>query len=1822
MGIKTDLNIAPYFDDYDISKKYYRVLFKPGFAVQARELTQLQTTLQNQIEQFGENIYKEGSIIKGCTFTELRNLRYLKVVDRIVPITPRPEEYRPEDFIERTVIVDQDTIEEYYYEIEDASDSIDDNNRLKALVVQGTSGFQSRSPDLNTFFIVYLNTSIVGTTEKKEFELNDSLQIREYILRTITENRGTENEVVTATTVDNGIVATTSVAGFSNPVGKSFGLNASEGIIFQRGHFLFVDDQTIIVKKYLDEEESVVEFEIQPNNISVGYDVDERIISSQQDNSLLDNANGSPNENAPGADRLLLVPKLVARDTIDAERDSNFFILRRYENGLAVETRDVTQFNSISQELARRTYETHGDFTKKPFQFEIQKQQSTDEFFIEMGEGIAYAKGFRISNDTKRFFRVPRVETTETVPSQPVNFNYGGFVRVLSIEGNLDIRQFQNVALQNDALQVIGSAIIKNLTENRLYLFGIRMNSGQNFNSVKWVGSGASGKIEISPKVINSTESRLVFDFNRPFTESLDNIQFSIRKTFDTATDGTGRFEISPGPNEVFNSDSIKDLLVVSRSGQLEKIGAIGSLLPNGNINVQSDAASRNVTVYYNANQIDVQPRVKELVEIYVKTTYNNSDSIYTLGIPDGIELLEIKDENNNDFTDSFKLVSNQKDDFYDHSYIEKITGGSTPSNNAVLTVKFKAFRIDASSGINFFAISSYDNIDISNIPYFYTSDGKVFDLKSCLDFRPYRLPIAAYSTNIGGATVMSVTDPKLPTAGNQIFSPGIEYFVPAVNTSGSMGVTYYGSRVDYIVGSSYGRFKYITGGETGSASGRIDTKETTIIAEISVPGYPLLSPSDAYRLNRKNESISISTSTVSTYTMKDIDRLAKRLERLTYYVTLSALETSTRNLLIQDENGNNRFKNGIIVDPFTDLSIADVSDANFNASVDTSDTTLRPSLKQFPLDLRVKSSSANNTSTVGPLTTLSFNQTVKFVNQQYATGFRSCTSNVYNFIGVGALTPEYDVAYDTTTTPVEIDIDISRSFIDFTDALSEFVPLTTQQSNLLREWNETQTSTAGRGKRSSTTTTTQTFQEWEDVFRTLSVSGGDVQQNFVGDFVTNFQFRPFMRSREIQIEMYGLRPNTRHFFFFDTVDVNEHVANGTSTLDSMIDGFGTVFARPQVVRSQDFGEPVRTNERGELFAIFRIPESTFFVGERELVIADIDSYENIDSAAASIGKLKYNAYNFDVQKAGLTTSTRYPNIAVLEERTTRTVMSREVQQGQRNKCPLAQTFFVKDAMTNGADALFLQRVSLFFKRKSETNGVTVQIREVENGYPGWEVVAFGRKHLRTTEVNISDDGTARTDFIFDAPVRLDAEKEYAIVVQPDADDPDYLIFTTRPGGVDLSTGETINADWGDGVLFTSTNNRAWTAYQNEDVKFELYRYNYNVNSGNIQLETTDYEFFACSESSSKFINNELAYTFKGTATRTINLTTNNNQVTGPNLIGLYNVGDYFYIETPQANRFIFRIISIDTNIMKIDSIPSISGSFVSRPIVAGNVTYFNPRRPDMLVLEKSSARSGRVFSPNDVVRGIQSDATARISTVENIELSYIQAMINRVTDANTNVKVAVRAIDPTNDASYEKGFEFSANKAFNERGCIVYSKSNDVNQEKNLRLILTLEKDDIPTTTPIVDIETAQLFAYIYQITNDINTTAKYISKRVELQEGFDAEDFRLYLTGYRPVGTDIKVYVRLKNASDPVSLQNNPWIELEKTSGADLFSSTSNTSDFKEFVYSIPDTNKNSGVVRYTNDTGVYSGYRSFAIRIDMLSTNIASVPKVLDYRGIAFE
>ena len=86
MPQETNLNVNPYFDDFDKNKNFSRVLFKPGSPVQARELTTLQSILQNQIEQFGTHFFKEGSKVIPGNLTLDINFTCIQVEERFLGI--------------------------------------------------------------------------------------------------------------------------------------------------------------------------------------------------------------------------------------------------------------------------------------------------------------------------------------------------------------------------------------------------------------------------------------------------------------------------------------------------------------------------------------------------------------------------------------------------------------------------------------------------------------------------------------------------------------------------------------------------------------------------------------------------------------------------------------------------------------------------------------------------------------------------------------------------------------------------------------------------------------------------------------------------------------------------------------------------------------------------------------------------------------------------------------------------------------------------------------------------------------------------------------------------------------------------------------------------------------------------------------------------------------------------------------------------------------------------------------------------------------------------------------------------------------------------------------------------------------------------------------------------------------------------------------------------------------------------------------------------------------------------------------------------------
>lgn len=413
MGINKDLNIDPYFENfYDPVnpqyKQYNKILFRPARAIQARELTQMQTILQEQIERFGSNVYQEGTIIRGVNPTERRDIRYIKVRD--TEDLPDPTIYVPSTVYDADL--QEDVTTEYML--------IGRNKGLRAKIVTASNGFQTRDPDLKTFYISYLNASFDADADEdvKQFIDGETLEIHEI-----------DPQDPSQTT----LVNTTVVASVDNYAGRSYACAVSDGIIFQKGHFIQVDKQLIIVEKYSNI----------PQDTSIGFRVDELIITSNQDETLLDNAQGYNNDNAPGADRLQLQPILVSYKLDSEERPENFFALITIERGQSITNRDVTQFNSISKAMARRTFEESGNYVTRGLKLSL--EEDADGKYAVVNPGKAYVNGYEVELRGKKYLPIESgfdangnyISDTISIDNQITTADYGQYFE-FNYEGIVD----------------------------------------------------------------------------------------------------------------------------------------------------------------------------------------------------------------------------------------------------------------------------------------------------------------------------------------------------------------------------------------------------------------------------------------------------------------------------------------------------------------------------------------------------------------------------------------------------------------------------------------------------------------------------------------------------------------------------------------------------------------------------------------------------------------------------------------------------------------------------------------------------------------------------------------------------------------------------------------------------------------------------------------------------------------------------------------------------------------------------------------------------------------------------------------------------------------------------------------------------------------------------------------------------------------------------------------------------------------------------------------------------------------------------------------
>ena len=787
MALQTDLNVFPYYDDYDPTKNFYRILFKPGVAVQARELNQLQTILQNQVEKFGDNIFKRGTIIEGCNIVRHPVLPYVKVKD---------------------TETDGTQISVTAYE----GMSVRNSANLTGYIVKTVAGFESRSPDLNTLYVKYnssgtnSNTATYAAGEvltvysqqypifktlvnngSSLFSNNDGVVIvsalavqnttggttfplNAWVAGQIVQNgvanltiistdtttnaqvliikvKPLEVDLLTANTikwrvsggdsiknattaniasvvavigngatgslVTDGLGKVTSISvtgggtgyyvpphvtvmkqttssltdvqiGILNvtalnymatisvansmliPIGTGYGVTVDEGTIYQKGFFSRVSPQLAVVSKY-----SNTDF-----NKSVGFYTSEDIIDSNEDTSLLDNATGTYNYAAPGADRLKLTPELIVLDKDVADANTDFLPIIEFADGRPYKQNQSTVYNVIGDEIAKRTYEESGNYVLD--QFIVSTRDSTtfsetaSAFKINIDPGKAYINGYRVETDQYRA-NVSKGIATATNTNARIRLGFGNYVRVNQLAGNFAFNVGGLVELHSAAVTYItssagttitspatkiGEARMRSLalesgepgTVNavyRLYLFDVVMNSGQNFGTVRSVFyNGANDGIadvvlsDAGTAILEDSAGSSLLYNSVPAMKSVSNISYTYRTTNETSLtantlgyiDVTLDAGISFPYTGVLTTTAKRDLLVVPRADYQSTTTATGTVSigtgSTSNLNVTATGVNANLFATFSAgdfvrfaNSLNGTVVIKQVAQVTSNTT-------------------------------------------------------------------------------------------------------------------------------------------------------------------------------------------------------------------------------------------------------------------------------------------------------------------------------------------------------------------------------------------------------------------------------------------------------------------------------------------------------------------------------------------------------------------------------------------------------------------------------------------------------------------------------------------------------------------------------------------------------------------------------------------------------------------------------------------------------------------------------------------------------------------------------------------------------------------------------------------------------------------------------------------------------------------------------------------------------------------------------------------------------------------------------------------------------------------------------------------------
>ena len=409
MPQKTNLNINPFYDDFDKNENFYRVLFKPGFPIQARELTQLQSILQNQVESFGSHMFKEGSmVIPG-------NINYN---DAYSAVKINPDHLG----IDVTVYTKQLHGKKLRGQSSGVEAIVDD------------CFFPTDGPEY-TDVTLYVNYVTSGEdNEVSSFEDGEILILED----TITYGN---------TTISSGETVATLIS--DDATATSSKVSIGEGVYFIRGTFVQVSDSGIVLDPYTNN-----------SSYRVGLTILEEVISAKDDKSLYDNAKGFSNFAAPGADRLKISATLTKK-SLNNYDDKTFVELIRIDNGEIKVLKESSNYNIIRDYFAKRTFDESGNYAVENFEVKIneslndrqsnegvyfegqQTEQgntpSEDLMAVKVSAGTAYVRGYDVDFANTTILDVEKPRDVLKVDNSQVPFEFGTKIKLNNVHGTPQI---------------------------------------------------------------------------------------------------------------------------------------------------------------------------------------------------------------------------------------------------------------------------------------------------------------------------------------------------------------------------------------------------------------------------------------------------------------------------------------------------------------------------------------------------------------------------------------------------------------------------------------------------------------------------------------------------------------------------------------------------------------------------------------------------------------------------------------------------------------------------------------------------------------------------------------------------------------------------------------------------------------------------------------------------------------------------------------------------------------------------------------------------------------------------------------------------------------------------------------------------------------------------------------------------------------------------------------------------------------------------------------------------------------------------------------